>query len=272
MTALKSFAHDSSLVTGAAQTANNASVVTLNAISGMSTGGAVLSTDGLAGAVSGAESDNTIDLGAGNDVVVLGTGAFSNDKVVFTGSDIGTNAIVNFQDGAGTNADKLDFKSYLTSLTSTSATSVSTESQVRIATTLNADAVVEANSVTVISGVTFSTTETFAGLTGANLLAAINSTNVAGAADWGTAGLTVGALDALNATYTSTAGANYLVGGIAKAIVMVENTANEGEYKVFELTYNGVATGATAVDFTAATLLGTVDFGNQLTLLVGNLA
>jgi len=272
LTALKSFAHDSSLVTGAAQTANNASVVTLNAISGMSTGGAVLSTDGLAGAVSGAESDNTIDLGAGNDVVVLGTGAFSNDKVVFTGSDIGTNAIVNFQDGAGTNADKLDFKSYLTSLTSTSATSVSTESQVRIATTLNADAVVEANSVTVISGVTFSTTETFAGLTGANLLAAINSTNVAGAADWGTAGLTVGALDALNATYTSTAGANYLVGGIAKAIVMVENTANEGEYKVFELTYNGVATGATAVDFTAATLLGTVDFGNQLTLLVGNLA
>jgi hypothetical protein len=103
------------------------------------------------------------------------------------------------------------------------------------------------------------------------LLAAINSTNVASAADWGTAGLAAATLNALT-TYTSTAGANYLVSGAGKAIVMVENTANEGEYKVFELSFNGIAASNATADFTAATLLGTVDFGNQLTLLVGNLA
>ncbi len=388
LTALKAFAKDSSLVTGAAQTANNASVVTLNAITGMSAGGAgagsilanavaavaevqtidftgvtaaasgnftiggvtvavlvgdttqeiadkvvaafnleapataigdatatnVLGTSpvvtlsftaaygnvaptfiangtanlsavpgttttvpgvtaaaGATGTISAAESDNTIDMGAGGDVLVLGTGALSNDKVVFTGADIGTNAIVNFQDGAGANADMLDFKSYLTSMKASNLTSTSTDSQIRIATTLNGDTTVEANSVTVISGVTYSVTETFAGLTGANLLAAINSTNVASAADWGTAGLAAATLNALT-TYTSTAGANYLVSGAGKAIVMVENTANEGEYKVFELSFNGIAASNATADFTAATLLGTVDFGNQLTLLVGNLA
>ncbi len=57
---------------------------------------------------------------------------------------------------------------------------------------------------------------------------------------------------------------------------MVENTANEGEYKVFELTFNGVAATNANADFSAAVLIGTVDFGNSLTLdgtaTTGNLA
>ena len=46
-------------------------------------------------------SDNTITGGVGNDVLVLGTGAESNDKVKYVGFGNGTDTIVNFSD-AGT--------------------------------------------------------------------------------------------------------------------------------------------------------------------------
>lgn len=219
------------------------------------------------GSISTAESDNTIDLGTGNDVLVLGTGVFSNDTVKFTGYALGENTIVNFQDGAGTNVDKLNFTSYLVDKSSASG---STESQVRIATSLNADANVEANSVTVINAAAanFDATETFAGLTAANFLAAIQSSNT-GSADY--AGLSAGDLDAVN-TYVASGAPTTLVGGVGHAVVMIENTANEGEYAVFELTFNGLATNATA-DFTAATLIGVVDFGNTVDgLVLGNLS
>lgn len=56
-------------------------------------------TDGFA-AITGEDSlhtsDNTITGGTGNDVIVLGTGAFSNDTVVYEGFGNGYDAIVNF--------------------------------------------------------------------------------------------------------------------------------------------------------------------------------
>ncbi len=198
----------------------------------------------LAGANGVAQSDNTINLGAGNDVLVLGTGANSNDKVVFTGYDLGLKSIVNFTADATSAAhDTLDFSSYFNNLN-------------LVTQTTNTDATVEANSTTVHTA-TFTTTNTFANLTGATLLAAINSTNT-GAADY--AGLTAATLDAANAYTTTT-----LVGGIGKAVVMVENNLNLGEYKVFELSFNGTSTNTTK-DFTAATLISTVDFGSTVTV------
>jgi hypothetical protein len=63
------------------------------------------------GVNSEAESDNTIDVGAGNDVVVLGTGALSNDTLKLV-EKFGNNDIVNFTVGDGNGHDILDFTSY----------------------------------------------------------------------------------------------------------------------------------------------------------------
>ena len=58
-------------------------------------------------------SDNTITGGAGDDVLVLGTGLNSNDTVKFEGFDNGKDTIVNFDaDGASPGRDNLDFTSY----------------------------------------------------------------------------------------------------------------------------------------------------------------
>ncbi|MCP5289722.1 MAG: hypothetical protein H6931_11480 [Burkholderiaceae bacterium] len=68
-----------------------------------------MANDGVAditGAISGAISDNTVYPGAGNDVIVLGTGAASNDVVVYSGT-FGNDTIVHFTVG-GANADLLN--------------------------------------------------------------------------------------------------------------------------------------------------------------------
>jgi len=207
------------------------------------------------GAISTVESDNFVNLGAGTDVAVLGTGVNSNDTVVFTGYENGKNTIVNFEDAVGTSRDMLDFTSYLVNKSSVSG---SADSAVRIATTFNSDATVEVNSVSVITSAVFTTTNTFAGLTAATLLTAINTTgNVA------FAGITDSTLNA-TINYTATGPNTTLVGGIGNAVVMVQNNANLGEYAVFELTFSGLATNTTAA-FSAAQLIGVVDFGNDLT-------
>ena len=51
--------------------------------------------------------------------------------------------------------------------------------------------------------------------------------------------------------------------GVGKAVVLVQNNGNEGEYLAFELSFNATATNTTK-DFTAAQLIGTVDFGNSV--------
>ena len=45
---------------------------------------------------------------------------------------------------------------------------------------------------------------------------------------------------------------------------MVQNNLNEGEYAVFELTFNGVAANNAAADFSAAELIGVLDFGHTV--------
>jgi len=210
----------------------------------------------LNGTVSTAQSDNTITLGAGDDVVVLGTGALSNDTLVYAGYNLGKDTIVNFSEVGG-NADKLNFTSYLNGKASASG---SVESQVRIATTLNGDANTEANSVTVLNGAFNTTTFKFADLSAAKLLAAVNSTNT-GAADF--AGINAGTLNATTG-YTASGVGTTLVGGVGKAVVMVQNNLNEGEYAVYELTFNGVTASNATADFSAAELIGVLDFGNTL--------
>ncbi|MBB3142876.1 DUF4214 domain-containing protein [Halomonas organivorans] len=75
--------------------------------------GATAAAQNVGGVDSTAESDNTIAAGEGNDVVVLGTGADSNDTLVLQDS-FGNDDIVNFTSGDDTvaNRDILDFTSY----------------------------------------------------------------------------------------------------------------------------------------------------------------
>jgi len=215
----------------------------------------------ITGADGFAETDNSIELGLGDDVAVLSTSALSSETLVFKGYGLGKDTVVNFTDSTSlvaTEIDKLDFTSYLTSKNSESG---SVASQVTWDVTLNADAAVDVNSVTVLTGA-FTTTDTFAGLTASKLLAAINSTN-SGSADY--AGIVAGTLNA-NTGYTTTAGALNLVGGAGKAVVLVENNLNDGEYAVFELAFNGIAATNTTADFSTAQLIGVVDFGDNVVL------
>jgi hypothetical protein len=208
----------------------------------------------MAGSNSVSESDNSINLGSGNDVLVLGTDANSNDTVVFTGSDIGSNVIVNFVNVAGNaGIDKLDFSSYLTNQTdasaNTNAYSVQTVARTGDNTGVGASTAT-ANEVITINDFaqTSATVGTWSGMTAANLLAAIQN-------ETGTA-VTYGNI--VNASLDVANTAN-LVGTTQHSMVMVENDLNQGEYKVFDVTSSTATT-----EFTAATLIGTVDFGASI--------
>lgn len=63
------------------------------------------------GTNSTAVADNTITPGLGNDVIVLGTGADSNDIIRYSGFGNGTDTVVNFN-AAGGNQDFLSFTGY----------------------------------------------------------------------------------------------------------------------------------------------------------------
>lgn len=262
--AYKKFVGDSSKVLADAEAAAKASTIAINAREGMvndATG-----TTFFAGTDSAFESDNIIDLGAGKDVLVLSTSALSNETIKFTAASGIDSTIVNFSTGAVDNTnggDVLDFTHYLTSKISSSGSSVSEN---RVVTTYEttaggAAATVQANEVLILDGLAFTATETFAGLTADKLKAAINSSNNAGLQDY--AGIKEVSLDA-DITYPAS-GAGVLVGNNGKAIVMVENSQNEGEYKVFELTFKGQTGTNTNADFDTVTLLGQVDFGASLT-------
>lgn len=185
--------------------------------------------------------ENIVNAGLGNDVIVLSSDDNTVDTVVFDGQ-FGTNTVVHFNDASG--GDVLDFTAWLDNVTSASK---SVESQVRIATALEDQTTtaggISANDVVVttfaiLDGAITGTTLDFDTLTGADVLAALNEAG----------------------GYEVEAAVTNFVGGVQKSILMVENTDNEGEYKVFE-----VSSDTTAGDnFTAVTLVGTVDFGAQL--------
>jgi len=245
LTAYKAFVSDSTAAIAAVDAANAATVVAANLVPGMDVNQVLVST----GTQSVADSDNTINMGSGSDLVVLGTGATSTDTLVFTGTGIDT-TVVNFEDGTlvAAAADFLDFTAYLTDLTSPSGSSAS---QSRIATTLDVNGILDPNEVMVFAGANFTATDTFSGLTSAKLLAALNTT---GNAPY--AGIVDGTLNASNNLNATT-----LVGGTGHGVVLVENDDNLGEYAAFQVTWNGA--GASA-DFTAATLLGVIDFGGTV--------
>jgi methionine-rich copper-binding protein CopC len=105
--------------------------------------------------------------------------------------------------------------------------------------------------------------ETFAALTAEDLITALNGD---GTADDNYANIT-------NATLDAAANTAALVGNVQDHIVMVENAANLGEYKVFYLTSTvDPDTNTTGGDFdTDGVLLGTLDFGASINFnLVGS--
>ena len=250
------FVQDSDATIADAQTAN---ADTVNAANGVTLSQATNGTDAIVGSASGNDNTGTvIDAGAGDDVVVLSTNAVSNETVEFNGS-FGKVTIVNFEDDSlTTGLDTLDFTSYLATEERTS-TSTSGVSQERIDTTVSADATLSANEILVVD-FAFDNTQnsgqnTFEALTGAQLLAALNGDGDYGNLVGGTA-----ASDNAAANFGNAVG--NIVGGTQQHLVMVQNAANEGEYKVFQLTsVSDAGTNVDGGDFASATLVGTVDFG-----------
>ncbi|MCF6298309.1 MAG: hypothetical protein L3J01_00350 [Thiomicrorhabdus sp.] len=191
------------------------------------------------------ENNNIIEAGTGDDVIVLSTDATSNEVLVFDG-EFGNDTVFNFNDDSATTGfDILDFTTHLNNVLSASG---STTSQIDALTGVfsGASATVNANDFAIITGATFTATDTWAGLTGTNFLSAVQN-NTQGYASIGDATLN-----------SSQEGGT--VGTSANSIVFVENVTNLGEYKVFEMVSSNVGSS----DFTAATLLGSIDFGGSI--------
>lgn len=180
------------------------------------------------GSDSTAESDNVINLGTGTDLVMMGTDDNSNDTLVLTGYNNGTNTVVNY-DGRATSAGKdfLDLSAYVAGQNKVVLGSVANVSGTM------ADKAVAKTSVTA---------EQFATLTDAEMLAQLNGT---AATD-----KQIATLKGIDATTGATANSNY--------VLMVENAGNPGEYKVFHLT---AASGANSGKFATAQTVATLDFG-----------
>lgn len=231
----------------------------------------------LTGSDSTVGSDNTINAGTGDDVIVLSTDgddgvvglstvatAASNETIVYTGL-FGNDTIVNFESTAGADGeDSIDFQAILDGQYYYGS-STSTTSQNDLNNTIAADSVLSANEVLILDDLDglFTATDTWANLTAANLLSSIQNdsdvTNDFGNIADATANLNT--LANINGEIEAATVANStLVGTTVTNIIMVENDTNAGEYKVFEVT----GTAGTTSDFTSATLLGTVDFGESL--------
>ncbi|MCF6331010.1 MAG: hypothetical protein L3I99_05625 [Sulfurimonas sp.] len=233
---------------------NAAAIAALGAV----TGPVVLEV----GNESTATSDNVISMGAGDDVIVLGTNDASlesNDTLVWTGYNQGNDTIVNYLEGAA-NIDALDFSAYLTddSLNKVSA-SGSVDSQTQIGQVLGSAAVtaadtIGANEIVIQTGLSFTAAEQTAGqswesMTAADYAAAINNTSTTA---YGNIANTIDADAGMVANF---------VGSIQTSIVLVENDLNDGEYKIFELSQDNTAN----LEFSDVKLIGTVDFGDSIT-------
>lgn len=191
----------------------------------------------VTGADSIAENANRVNPGAGNDVIVLSTDASSVETIVYTGPDIGNDVIVNFFN------DVLDFNSYLTSINATTGARIGTTwaNQASAAGTFSTNNVI-VTSFNTLNAANATTTLTYAGLTAEQVQGELAATG----------GFTTAGLDAL------------VGAGVArKAVLMVENNANAGQYQVFDVTFANPATGG-AESWTSVAKLGQVDFGSSL--------
>jgi len=225
----------------------------------------------VVGADSSVESNNVINMGAGQDVVVLGTGADSNDMLVYTGYNNGENTVLNFvqdTDGAAgvtaTGVDFLNFTSYLTTEVDASGSGAGSSANPSPV-SFEAPGAFNGNTVSIIDfqGNGGNAQQTWDNLTASNLTALLNGTG----AGYGAAGNTA-LFDSYNAdngeTNMGTAAPGAIIGNTNNHIFMVENDANDGEYKIFHVTSTRVAD-ADAGDFnTSAQLVGVVDLGASL--------
>jgi hypothetical protein len=207
-------------------------------------------------------------MGSGaNDLLVLDSND-SSANILVIDQTFGKVSVVNFFDDAartivGNHA--IDFTAYLNNEDSNTG-SVLSEDPIPV--TLNVTPITAAGSLAAANSVNMlrlngTTAESFAALTASDLIKALNGD---GTADDNYANIT-------NATLDAAANTVDLVGRVQDHIVMVENAANLGEYKVFYLSSTVDAdTNTTAGDFdTAATLLGTLDFGASINFnLVGS--
>ncbi len=192
---------------------------------------------------------SVINVGTGShDLVVLNSDDDSANTIEFTanwGGDNGKVSIVNFfTDGiaqATEGSHILDFTAILDTRTSASGSELSA---VRVATTVNTNATIEANSITLDTSLTQAQ---YDALTESSLLADLNDA--------------AGATTLFSHTNVATAAYNSTT---YTALLMVESADNAGEYKVFELTVD--ESGAATTDFTGVDLLGTIDFGNSIDL------
>lgn len=203
----------------------------------------------VTGTASGAESDNVVNLGSGQDVLTLGTGALSNDTIKIDGYNLGEKSIVNFTVATPTDAgagDLLDFSSYLVSVDATTKATVTKT----VAAALQVD-----NSVSIVDFNTGSALEiadaavTFESLTAANVLAMINGTEAAGTSEFGNLNI-----DAVSGTTGETDNFVLLVHDNAQGA----DDNNEGTYKAFHVTSAGGST-----DVASVQLIGTFDFGED---------
>jgi hypothetical protein len=236
----------------AAQTASEAQI---NARSGMTSGADVFAS---LGANSSAQTDNAIDLGQGNNVLVLSTSALANETLIFRDSYPSNkkDTIVNFEDTQLSGLDHLDFREALLSR----GINTNGSQGAYLATTVQiGGGITSANAVHVLTGLNFNNTDTFAGLSAERLLAALNQSNT-GSANY--AGISETTLDAQNTYIGAGNGAN-LERGLGATVVLIENDDNLGEYWAFKLTFNGTAAN-THGDYRDAELIGQLDFGASI--------
>ena len=226
---------------------------------------------------SGAVNFSTIKVGLGDDVVVLHSNLTASNTLDLNEA-FGTVKVVNFHDtdvntvadaAADVGVHALDFTQLLTDQSSASGSTdsaVTTNVTVNVvgnfgtaltnATAANNDANARSNGINVVGyDETVANSTTFASATMAQVVTALNGDATAGVVTGGLAGATLTAVN-------SAAGANH-VGTTQNHIIMLENNANPGEYKLFHVTSTVNAAGVVqnAGDFTGVTDLGTIDFG-----------
>jgi hypothetical protein len=192
-------------------------------------------------------SDNTTNLGAGDDVLVLSTDADSAETIAFSGSDIGNNTIVNFSLAD----DILDFTSYFTDVEDIPGSgSENSETVIPSNAVLDNAANIDLTSheVTIVNDFaqTSATVDTWAAMTAADVDAALTDEDGDNSDDYA------------NLANNTTAADGQLDGTTQTSILMIENDLNDGEYKVFEVTET------IASDAHEVTLLGTIDFGDTI--------
>lgn len=185
-----------------------------------------------------AESDNIINLGSGDDVVMMGTGKDSNDTLVLTGYNQGRNTIVHYDsDVNSAGKDYLDFSIYKAG-------------KVVLGEVNTASGTLTSNTVSKASV----SAKDFAKLTNSEVLAQLNDNENKLTGDKKIAGLSLDAASNLKDSDGKDIAGSY--------VLMVENADNSGEYKVFHLES---ATGDNKGIFNNAQEIAILDFGQATT-------